>query len=348
MSESKDTLLRLLTTLQLIPRHPGRIATPTLQEKLADRGFHIDLRSLQRDLKGRLSSHFPLACDESVRPFRWSFLADAQINLPALDTPAALTLCLAEEQLRSLLPASVADQLKPQFQAARQHLNSLEHNQLAGWAKRVRALPNGKALIPAPLHSDVWASVSEALLHQKQLDVTYLSRKKQEAKNFTLHPVGLVSRYALSYLIAQVDGYDNLRHFAVHRIEKATPLDAASNAHPDFDLDAYIQSGALSWKTAEGTTRLVADIHPQLAWILKETPLSEEQSLTPIPGSDWERLEATVLQDKETLWWIYGLNDKIRVREPQVWVEEIKATLNNLNSYYATHSGDQHDQTPAL
>lgn len=51
MSENKDTLLRLLATLQLIPRHPGRIATTTLQDKLADRGFKIDLRSLQRDLK---------------------------------------------------------------------------------------------------------------------------------------------------------------------------------------------------------------------------------------------------------------------------------------------------------
>ncbi|SFB86709.1 Predicted DNA-binding transcriptional regulator YafY, contains an HTH and WYL domains [Marinospirillum celere] len=334
MSESKDTLLRLLTTLQLIPRHPGRIATTTLQGKLADRGFSIDLRSLQRDLKEKLSSHFPLICDESVRPFRWSFIADAQINLPELDTPAALTLCLAEEQLRSLLPASVADQLKPQFQAARQHLDSLEHNQLAGWAKRVRALPNGKALIPAPLKDEIWSKVSEALLHQQQLEVTYLSRAQQKAKTFTLHPVGLVSRYSLSYLIAQVEGYDNLRHFALHRLQSATLLDRPSNPHPEFDLDAYIQSGALTWKTEEGTTQLIADVHPQLAWILKETPLSEEQTLAPIKGSEWERLEANVVQDKETLWWIHGLNDKIHVHEPQEWVEEIKQTLSKLNDFY--------------
>ena len=106
MSDSKDTLQRLLITLQLIPRHPGCIATPTLQEKLAEQGFAIDLRSLQRDLKEKLSLHFPLTCDESVRPYRWSFSENAQVNLPLLNTPAALTLCLAEEQLRSLLSAS--------------------------------------------------------------------------------------------------------------------------------------------------------------------------------------------------------------------------------------------------
>lgn len=77
MSEPKDTLQRLLVTLQLIPRHPGRIATPTLQEKLAERGFEIDLRSLQRDLKEKLSVHFPLICDETARPYRWSFSSAA-------------------------------------------------------------------------------------------------------------------------------------------------------------------------------------------------------------------------------------------------------------------------------
>lgn len=343
MSENKDTLLRLLTTLQLIPRYPGRIATTTLQTKLSDRGFNIELRSLQRDLKEKLSSHFPLVCDETERPFRWSFIADAQISLPELDTPAALTLCLAEEQLRSLLPSSVADQLKPQFNAARQHLDSLEHNQLAGWAKRVRALPNGKALLPAPLKEAVWAKVSEALLSQKQLEATYLSRAKQKNTQLILHPIGLVSRYALSYLVAQVEGYDNLRHFALHRFQSVKLLDKPSNEHPDFDLDAYIQSGALSWKTEKGTTRLIADVHPQLAWILKETPLSEEQQLTPIEGSDWERLEATVLQDKETLWWIYGLNDKIHLHEPQNWVEEIKASLNKLSNFYGQAKDINHD-----
>ncbi|MBE0508121.1 MAG: hypothetical protein IBX50_15640 [Marinospirillum sp.] len=49
-----DPLLRNLTLLQLIPRDPGKIATTTLQEKLAERGYVIDLRSLQRDLKGKL------------------------------------------------------------------------------------------------------------------------------------------------------------------------------------------------------------------------------------------------------------------------------------------------------
>lgn len=50
MSEAKDTLLRLIALLRLIPRAPGRISTTTLLEKLKDDGFSVSLRTVQRDL----------------------------------------------------------------------------------------------------------------------------------------------------------------------------------------------------------------------------------------------------------------------------------------------------------
>lgn len=176
MKDPRETAIRYLATLSLIPVEPSQIATSTLQEKLAERGFEISVRSLQRDLKDKLSAHFPLQCDETQRPFRWSFTKGAFYDLPALDTASALAYFLAEEQLRSLLPQSVADQLNPQFNAARKFLSNLEENGLAHWAKKVRALPNGKALIPAAIDEDVWRVTTEALLHNKQLEVTYLSR----------------------------------------------------------------------------------------------------------------------------------------------------------------------------
>ncbi len=76
MSQAKDTVARLLTLLRHIPRAPSFVATTTLQEKLRDRGFSVDMRTVQRDLN-RLSSLFSLMCDERVTPYRWSFTKDA-------------------------------------------------------------------------------------------------------------------------------------------------------------------------------------------------------------------------------------------------------------------------------
>lgn len=330
-----EALFRYLTLLQLIPRLPARISTPVLQEKLAERGYVFELRTLQRDLKDKLSRHFPIVCHDEERPFRWSFDRQAQFNLPSLDPASALAFHLAESHLNSLLPQSALAQLNPQFSAARKYLEGLEQNGLAHWARRVRSLPNGKALLPAEVAPQIWERVSTALLERRQLKVDYLSRSKGESKELCLHPAGLVSRHAISYLIGSANDYDDLRQFALHRIQSAELLDQPAREHQDFDIDRYIEGGAFTWRQDAEEVELIADVHPKLAWLLGETPLSYEQHLESLEGSDWQRLHARVPLDQETLWWIFGLNDQIRVHAPQVWVEEIRRKLTRLRGMYA-------------
>ena len=113
-------------------------------------------------------------------------------------TPTALALYLAESHLNGLLPQSVLDQLGAQFRKARNYLDDLGHNGLAHWARRVRTLPNGKALLPAQVDAQVWAQVCAALLESRQLEIDYLSRSKAERKQLRIHPAGLVSRHSTS------------------------------------------------------------------------------------------------------------------------------------------------------
>ncbi|HCL3956176.1 TPA: WYL domain-containing protein, partial [Pseudomonas aeruginosa] len=197
MSAPKDRLFRHLAMLRLIPRAPKSISTTDLLDKLKAECFDIDMRSLQRDLVGRLSLDFPLQCDESQRPYRWSFSKDTpQFDFPALDTPTALAFVLAGSHLRKLLPPSVLGLLAPHFDLAQRQIFGLERNNLAHWVKNVRALPNGKALQPAEVDPLIWAQVAAALLERRQLKILYLSRSKGEYKTLCLHPVGMVSRHS--------------------------------------------------------------------------------------------------------------------------------------------------------
>jgi len=325
MSEIRDTLFRYLTMLQLIPRSPGRISTPVLLEKLRERGFQVDMRSLQRDLRDRLALHFPLICDDSSKPYRWFFDRDFHCNLPALDVPSALTLVLGEEYLKGLLPPVVVGQLAPQFRDARQLLDGLEANGLSQWAKRVRAIPNGKTLIPAPLDEDTWQVVSEALLSHRAVDVTYRSRSADERKQLTLHPQGMVSRHSVTYLLATVNDYDDIRQFALHRIEQVSLSKAKWRDAEGFCIDDYIASGAFGYLLSKEPVLLRARIQPQVAWLLSETPLSNEQSLTQLADTDWQLLEARVPDDQQTLWWLKALGASVEVLEPLAWREEILA-----------------------
>lgn len=334
MSEAKDTLLRLFTLLRLIPEHPRYTTAPTLQEKLHDRGFSVNLRTVQRDLN-RLSTPFSLISSEHSGRSRWSHAKDAPLDLRDMEPASALALYLAESHLRNLLPKSVLDLLSPQFKRARNYLNDLEQNDLAHWARRVRAIPNGKTLLPAQIDSAIWQAVSSALLERRQLRIHYLSRSKAEHKQLLLNPSGLVSRHAIGYLIGSVAGYDDLRQFALHRIEKAESLDAPAQERSDFEIDNYIRRD-LNTDAPIEQVELVADISPQIAWLLSETPLSSKQTLEQLPGVDWQRLSAQVPDDQETLWWVFGLGENIRVHKPESWTRNIKERARKLEMLYAS------------
>lgn len=333
MAEAKDTLLRQLTLLRLIPEHPRYTASQTLHEKLHERGFKVDLRTVQRDLN-RLSATFALISEEERGRNKWSHSPDATLDLRAMEPETALALYLAESHLKNLLPQSAIDLLGPQFNKARTYLDELHHNGFAHWARRVRAHPNGKVLLPAQVNAAVWRAVSVALLDRRQLKVDYLSRSTTKRKELLLHPAGLVSRHSISYLIASVDGYDDLRQFALHRIQAAECMEAQAQHSESLDLDHYIRFGGFNSPAPVEEVELVADVSPQIAWLLSETPLSQEQSLEPLDGSDWQRLRAKVPDDQETLWWVFGLGENLRVWEPQQWVNSVKERLSRTTTLY--------------
>ncbi len=323
MSGRQDTLFRYLAMLQLIPRAPHYRATTTLQTMLEERGFGVELRSIQRDLE-KMSVHFPLLCDRSQRPFRWSFDPAFKSNLPALDTATALTLVLAEQYLSGLLPQIAIDQLSGQFETARKYLDGLNSNRLAHWSEYVKAIPNGKALIPVPIEHTVWQIVTDALLNHYALDVEYRSRSKNEHKTFTLHPLGIVARHSVSYLLATVNDYEDVRQFALHRIRKLEASEQPYRARPDFCVDHYISTGAFGYPLDEQSVQLKARIRPEVAWLLSETPLSEAQTLsTEVDQDGWCQLEAEVPNDQQTQWWIQGFGSAIDVVEPKSWREAI-------------------------
>lgn len=331
--------------LRLIPRYPRSVSTVELRDSLAAEGFDINVRSLQRDLAGKLSTLFQLVCSSeddnpairAVRPYRWSFAANAQTTVPTISPAAALAMNMAEAHLRQVLPPAVLGLLDPQFAEARNLLQSLDRNGFAAWSRRVRAVPAMKALCPARVDPQVWERVSHGLLHGCTLRVSYQSRGKEQARELTLHPMGLAARGPTTYLIAQAEPFQDYRHFALHRI-KDVEVQAAPADDRAFDMDDYLRSAAFSPRCAPGTTLLEADVHPQLAWALAETPLSDQQQLAPIPGSDWHRLEAPVTDDQEMAAWLLAQAEHIRIRAPASLKERVSASMEAAARWYASEA----------
>lgn len=341
MTTTQSASLRYLAILECIPKFPHKIATPILLEKLIERGYSSDIRTLQRDLIKLVESKPIIRYDEE-KPYRYGYVKDALLPNTGMNTQTALALTLAQDHLKKIMPQTALDLLMHKFKEAEQHIESQEQNSLAQWKSRVRAIPNGKALIPAEIKDDVWRNVSEALINKKKLSVTY-RKPNGELKDWSLHPQGIVSRYSANYLIVTINDHEDLRFLALHRIQNAIELDDSCNQFDEKTIRDYISSGEMGWaynskktdnQLNEKEVTLIADVSPYTASVLSETKLTEKQVLEPLDGSDWQRLTAIVPNNQETLWWIYSLNSNIHVHEPMVWVKEIKENIERIQGMY--------------
>jgi hypothetical protein len=78
-----SVLTRAVTMLTLLPLKPPGQTAQQVRDALAERGFHVDKRTVERDLAD-LALQFPIVCAEEHQPFRWYWMPGANPYLPQL------------------------------------------------------------------------------------------------------------------------------------------------------------------------------------------------------------------------------------------------------------------------
>lgn len=257
--------------LRTIPRYPLKITAGELTKKLANEQFVISKLTVERDLI-ELSRSFPLTQDDRNKPYGWSWQKDAiSFNLPGLSNHEALMLVMTEQHLTELLPSITNDALAPYFKAAKQVLSS-QYNARAinNWMNKVRTVNATQPLINPQIDASIQHCVTEALLAEKQLKVTYQKYGEDLPSEYLIHPLALVQRGNLAYLIVTFFDYTDTRMLAMHRIKRAELLQVNANIPADFDIDVEIAKGKLSFGDGN-MIKLVAEFSKVLGEYLHET-----------------------------------------------------------------------------
>lgn len=331
------TTLRHLAMLRRIPRAPGFIATPDLRCALESLDYTVDIRTVQRDLEA-LSSVFPLYCDTSSKPFRWQWLAGAEIlDIPGLDADSALVFKLAEMFLGPLLPLAAMETLMPYFRCADRVLAGTGAN-CGSWKDKVRVLPRGQRLLVPDVDRDILNTVHQGLFYGRQIAVAYRPREKPEPREYAVHPLGLVLRNGLLYLVATINHYRDIRQLLLHRMERAE-LTSESCGRPDgFDLDAYIQSQGFDILRGGPDICIKLRFQATPATALHETPLSQDQVITSLEDKDWVLVTATVADTDQLRWWLLGFGSQVEVLEPTELRKEFRGIVSDLCQMYGDGS----------
>lgn len=333
MQSQNDTQLRQWAMLKRIPQHPRQITARELTESLAEEGFEMSKRTVERDLLS-LSEIFPLLSNECSRPYGWSWSKDAEsFSLPSMSPLQALTLELAHDHLAMLLPASLLQTLAPYFKCAENVLSSGEGvKKLANWRKKVAIVPPSQPLIPPDYPEEIIEAVHYGLLSEQQLEISYASRGKGETKTYRVHPLGIVQRGAVTYLVATLSDYTDIRLLAVHRILSAQVLDKPVNTSENFDLAQHIHQGALGFGEC-GEIKLVLRFSTAAGEHLRETPLSLDQQIeADQPG--WMRVQAIVPNTAQLRWWLLGFGNQVEVLEPISLRKQFINTAQSLHGVY--------------
>ena len=319
---SGQTLARQWAVLQAVPRSPLKVTTAEIETRLRDEGFEVSRRTIERDLHA-LSGRFPLALDDRSKPYGWSWAKGASLELmPGLTSSQAVALLLARTHLRDLLPVTMQKDLAPIFDAATKTLMS---SGWKDWHQRTAVVPMGMPHIPPKVSTQVLATVQSALARHRRLSARYRTKGARHDKTYAIHPLGLLSRGPVLYLICTLFDYQDVVQLALHRMSSATETKDDACEPPGFNFREYVRTEARRYGSG-GKIKLVARFDAVAAEHLREMPISTDQTMREVDNSQVE-ISATVEDDELLMWWLLGFGRWARVESPKKLQAEMKAEL---------------------
>lgn len=317
-------ILRKLTT-----RRPG-ITAREMMDHLTREGITVTKRTVERDLV-ELSRLFPLETTATGTPVGWRWREDAAQELPGIDLVEALSLTLVGDLLRQTLPSSLQRTITGRVKEAREKLAALPEETVAGWSQLAKYIPTGMPLLPPEVCPDILSCVEEALIDRRQIAVSYQSASAIEPRDFIMHPIALISHGSTPYLLASLGEGSKLWQYPLHRFQSAELIDDSSWRPPNFDLDQFLQDGEAAFGKQK-TINLEAKLEESLATILRETPLSENQTLR--EKDNRFILKATVQYSWQLVFYLLSQGPRIEVIKPKSLRNELVSSLQSTLSNY--------------
>lgn len=336
-------MLTLWQLLQLLPTNRNNAkSTKTLNNELEELGVERTLRTIQRYVELLEKAFSGVVCRDGENSTdrsgiaKWYWNCEASSGLPGISLTKALSIQFIEKLLQPLLPAAMLASLQSQFRQAERTLGTHKHNTAsANWPDKISYVSPVLAMISPDIKPEVLEAVQDAVLNSQQLEVIYRSVHDQTATYKILHPLGLVQRGLITYLIATTFSYPDFRAYALHRISHARS-NQLPVVHPNpISLKDYTESGAMQFGSTASIT-LQAWTSKELADYLQETKLSLTQKLA--RQQDGFLLTAEVQNSWQLRWWLLSQGKEIEVLEPEWLRQEIITSLQQTAANYVKTS----------
>jgi len=187
---------------------------------------------------------------------------------------------------------------------------------LKKWPDKVAVINRGPELLKPQINPEIQQVVYDALLKEKQIKASYKPKNKHEISEYTIHPLAIVNKHSVIYLVCTLWNYHNIKQLALHRFESAELQDANSNTPHDFILSDYVKEDhQFAYPISPNLIQLKVLFDAQAGEHLFETPLTENQTLTAQDDGKL-LLEVEISDTQELRWWLSGFGSTVEVVGP--------------------------------
>lgn len=299
-----------LVSILLILQTRRRVSARELSEQL-----EVSARTIQRDMDALSVAGVPVVAERGNRG-GWSLLGDYQTKLTGMSAaeiqslfvtrPARLLADLGLKQQSEAALLKMAASLPPTVRAHAELAQRRILIDTRGWRDPAEAV----ACLPVLLG---------ALWRERQVRFVY-AREFSEAAERTCHPLGIVAKGSVWYLVANAGG--EVRTYRVSRMRDAVALEEQAETPADFNLAAYWERSATEFR--EKLPRYYATFlarPPVMRWVrYRGWRLVEESS-----EGDWVRIRVRFDLEEEAVQFALSFGGEVIAVEPVDLREKVRA-----------------------
>ena len=315
-----DELTWQLEMLRLLPKDEDGLSYEDIREELKKQGFDLTKRTVERTVQ-KLAP-LGLLCHKRDGRNLWYWPSHYRsFDLQGITVAEAVSLRLVEQMVAPLLPEQLRVALKDRFELGNRKLNSIKgRNAHAALPDKIAAVQSHLTLLPPKLDPDVLATVQQAVLENRELQVDYQRPKDAAPVRRRLHPRALLQSGSVTYLIAtrpdSDEDPDKGIQYRIDRIHRAL-ISGRGISRSDFNLEQFLAAqedkvGTREWLNLE------IRVSPRLALLLSETALADDQELTEISPKEGSILKARVRNTLRLQQWLLGHREHLEVQKPVV------------------------------
>lgn len=315
---------RLIALLLLLQRR-GRVTAAEAASEL-----EVSERTARRDLEALAVSGVPVYSRHG-RGGGWQLIGGATTNLSGLSSDEARAIFLAvgpganeNEQLRAALRklgSAIPETFRADAEAA---------------ASAVKIDPNGWGTVgsaPSDPNLDLLAA---AVVERRQVRLAYES-PRSGASDRIVHPLGLVTKRSIWYLVADTDPGthpDGLRTFRLSRIRSAELLDQPCQRPDDFDLEAVWNDIVTEVRGKGGVFTAEVRVAPELLRPL-QWQFSNRISLGDTDPRGWTTARISDVNEISMAAQLAGYGTGIELIDPsEILVDELRRITSELVQVY--------------